>query len=328
MGYNHAGALNAGQHCVTAQGNRMEAGMAIPDFQTIMLPLLRNYHDGKEHFIRDTVDALAKEFKLTEEEKKALLPSGVQEVFRNRVAWATSHLKMAGLITTPRRGIYQITARGQEVLGQNITTINLRFLNQFPEHVAWRTTHRDAPEEPDKPEANHSTTPQESLDSAYVKIQDELAEEILQRVKSCSPGFFERLVVAVIVNMGYGGSQNDAGRAIGRSGDGGIDGIIKEDKLGLDAIYIQAKRWEGTVGRPEIQKFVGALTGQRAKKGLFITTSDFSADAKEYINRIDTKIVLIDGEMLARLMIEHNVGVSTIHSYELKKIDEDYFAEE
>lgn len=302
--------------------------MAIPDFQTIMLPLMHHCQDGQEHSISDTIEALGKQFKLTDEERKALLPSGVQEVFRNRVAWAKSHLKMAGLLANPRRGIYQITTRGQELLAKPPTVINLRFLNQFPEYVAFRAARRQRAEEQEDTEPNHSATPEESLELAYTKIRDDLAADILQRLKTCSPAFFERLVVEVIVKMGYGGSRQDAGKAIGKSGDGGIDGMIKEDKLGLDAIYIQAKRWENTVGRPEIQKFVGALTGQRAKKGLFITTADFSADAQEYVSRIDTKIVLIDGETLAQLMIDHNVGVSTIATYDLKKIDMDYFTEE
>jgi restriction system protein len=302
--------------------------MAIPDFQTVMLPLMEHCQDGKEHSISDTIDALAKHFNLTEEDRKALLPSGVQEIFRNRVAWAKSHLKMAGLLANPRRGIYQITERGREVLSKAPDAINLRFLQQFPEYQAFRATHRQRPEEPDETETNHGATPEEALETAYAKIRDDLAVDILQRLKTCSPSFFERLVVEVIVKMGYGGSRQDAGKAIGKSGDGGIDGMIKEDKLGLDAIYIQAKRWENTVGRPEIQKFVGALTGQRAKKGLFITTSDYSADAQDYVSRVDTKIVLIDGETLAQLMIDHNVGVSTIATYDLKKIDTDYFAEE
>lgn len=302
--------------------------MAIPDFQTVMLPVMQYCKDGKEHSISDTVDALARHFELTDEERKALLPSGVQEVFRNRVAWAKSHLKMAGLLANPRRGIYQITPRGQDVLARSPAAVNLRFLQQFPEYQAFRATHKQRAEEADAGEANHGATPEEALETAYAKIRDDLAADILLRLKTCSPSFFERLVVEVIVKMGYGGSRQDAGKAIGKSGDGGIDGMIKEDKLGLDAIYIQAKRWENTVGRPEIQKFVGALTGQRAKKGLFITTSDFSADAQDYVSRIDTKIVLIDGETLAQLMIDHNVGVSTIATYDLKKIDTDYFTEE
>jgi len=302
--------------------------MAIPDFQSVMLPLMRYCADGKEHAISETTDALADQFKLTVEERKALLPSGVQEIFRNRVAWAKSHLKMAGLLANPKRGIYKITDRGLEIIRKNPPLINLKFLFQFPEYVAFRKTHRERPESTEEAENGQAGTPEESLESAHEKLRDSLAAEILQKLKSCSPSFFERLVVEVIVKMGYGGTRQDAGKAIGKSGDGGIDGIIKEDKLGLDTIYIQAKRWENTVGRPEIQKFVGALTGQRAKKGLFISTSNFTSDAMDYVSRVDTKIVLIDGETLAQLMIDHNVGVSTIATYDLKKIDSDYFTEE
>lgn len=301
--------------------------MAIPDFQSIMLPLLRYCADGSEHDISQTTDALADQFKLTEDERKALLPSGVQEVFRNRVAWAKADLKMAGLLESTKRGVYKITAKGLEVIRSNPPTINRPFLKRFPEYMAAINKHR-GPEPKDDTGNGESNTPEEVLESAYETLRDSLASEVLQKLKSCSPSFFERLVVEVIVKMGYGGTRQDAGKAIGRGGDGGIDGIIKEDKLGLDTIYIQAKRWENTVGRPEIQKFVGALTGQRAKKGLFITTSDFSGDAKEYVTRIDTKIVLIDGETLAQLMIDHNVGVFTKATYELKRIDSDYFTEE
>lgn len=289
---------------------------------------MRYCADGKEHAISETTDALADQFKLTEEERKALLPSGVQEIFRNRVAWAKSHLKMAGLLANPKRGIYKITERGLEIVRKNPPLINLKFLFQFPEYVALRKSHRERPESTDEAENGQAGTPEEALESAHEKIRESLAAEILQKLKSCSPSFFERLVVEVIVKMGYGGTRQDAGKAIGKSGDGGIDGIIKEDKLGLDTIYIQAKRWENTVGRPEIQKFVGALTGQRAKKGLFISTSNFTSDAMDYVSRVDTKIVLIDGETLPELMIDHNVGVSTIATYDLKKIDSDYFTEE
>jgi len=302
--------------------------MAIPDFQSVMLPLMRLCADGKDHAISETTETLANQFKLTYDERKALLPSGVQEIFRNRVAWAKSHLKMAGLLETPKRGIYRITERGLETVRKNPTMINLKYLHQFPEYVAFRKAHRGRPETDDDTENGQAGTPEETLESAHEKIRDSLAAEIHQKLKSCSPSFFERLVVEVIVKMGYGGTRQDAGKAIGKSRDGGIDGIIKEDKLGLDTIYIQAKRWENTVGRPEIQKFVGALTGQRAKKGLFISTSNFSSDAVDYVSRIETKIVLIDGEILAQLMIDHNVGVSTIATYELKKIDYDYFTEE
>ena len=302
--------------------------MAIPDFQSIMLPLVHHCGDGQEHTTGDTIEALAAEFSLSEAERKALLPSGVQEIFVNRVAWAKSHLKMAGLLESPRRGVFRITPRGLEVLQKKPSSLNLKFLHQFPEYVQFRSIRRTKIESPDESDSNHAGTPEESLEVAYTKIRDDLAADILQRLKTCSPAFFERRVVEVIVKMGYGGSRQDAGKAIGKSGDGGIDGMIKEDKLGLDAIYIQAKRWENTVGRPDIQKFVGALTGQRARKGLFITTADFSAEAQDYVSRIDTKIVLIDGETLAQLMIDHNVGVSTIATYDLKKIDTDYFTEE
>jgi restriction system protein len=224
--------------------------------------------------------------------------------------------------------VHKITKRGQAVLNERPGRIDVAFLSQFQEFKEFRAL-RHAKQEEDEPELElNNKTPEESLEEVYQKLRGDLAADLLQRLKSCSPTFFERLVVEVIVKMGYGGTRQDAGKAIGKAGDGGIDGIIKEDKLGLDAIYIQAKRWDNTVGRPEIQKFVGALTGQRAKKGLFITTSDFSADAEDYVSRIDAKVVLIDGETLAQLMIDHNVGVSTAGTYEIKKVDSDYFSEE
>lgn len=284
-----------------------------------MLPALRFYADGQEHSSHEVTDALAIQLNLTEQELKEMLPSGQQEIFDNRVGWARSYIKKAGLIESTRRGYNKITRRGREVLAEDPKAIDLRYLFRGAASSNGNI----------EPSADQSTkTPEESLELAYQKIRGDLASDLLQRLKACSPGFFERLVVEVIVKMGYGGSRQDAGKAIGKSGDGGIDGMIKEDKLGLDAIFIQAKRWENTVGRPEIQKFVGALTGQRAKKGLFITTADFSAEAEDYVSRIDTKIVLIDGETLAQLMIDNGVGVSTVAAYELKKVDTDYFAEE
>ena len=301
--------------------------MAIPDYQTIILPLLKFYSDNQEHSFRDAVEEMAKEFKLTDQERKELLPSGQQEIFDNRVGWARTYMKKACLIDPTRRGHNKITQRGLDVIKQKPQKINVDFLQQFSEFKSFLDLRHNKQDEEQEPEINNKT-PEESLENAYQKIRNDLAAELLKSLKSCSPNFFERLVIDVIIKIGYGGTRQDAGKAIGKSGDGGIDGIIKEDKLGLDTIYIQAKRWENTVGRPEIQKFVGALTGQRAKKGLFITTSDFSKDSLDYVSRIDTKIVLIDGETLAQLMIDHNVGVSTIASYELKKIDSDYFSEE
>lgn len=236
-------------------------------------------------------------------------------------------MKKAALIEPTKRGIHKITKRGLDVLKKKPESIDVNYLAQFQEFKDFRALRHAKQEEESELDLN-GKTPEESLEGAYQKIRSDLAAELLQRLKSSSPSFFERLVVEVIVKMGYGGSRKDAGKAIGKSGDGGIGGIIKEDKLGLDAIYIQAKRWENTVGRPEIQKFVGALTGQRARKGLFITTSDFTADADDYVSRIDAKVVLIDGETLAQLMIDHGVGVSTVGTYEIKKIDSDYFSEE
>jgi len=293
-----------------------------------MLPLLRHYGDNQEHTNRDSIDALAKDFKLTEEERRMMLPSGVQGLFDNRVNWARTYMKKAALIESPKRGVHKITKRGLDVLKKKPEQIDVAYLGQFQEFKEFRAL-RHAKEEAEEPDLDlNNKTPEESLEGAYLKLRSDLATELLQRLKACSPTFFERLVVEVIVKMGYGGTRQDAGKAIGKAGDGGIDGIIKEDKLGLDAIYIQAKRWENTVGRPEIQKFIGALAQQRAKKGLFITTSSFTADAEDCVSRIEAKVVLIDGETLAQMMIDHNVGVSTVGAYEVKKIDSDYFAEE
>lgn len=301
--------------------------MAIPDYQMIMLPLLEHYADGQEHSFRETVDNLAGKFNLTDQEKSELLPSGQQAIFDNRVGWARTYLKKAGLLEAPRRAYNKITVRGLDVLKSKPERIDTKLLSQFEEFNLFKALkHEEKSEETEV--AIGDKTPQEMFETAYQKIRIELADNLLERIKNCSPAFFERLVVEVIVNMGYGGTRQDAGKAIGKAGDEGIDGIIKEDKLGLDTIYIQAKRWQNIVGRPEIQRFVGALTGQRAKKGLFITTSDFTSEAREYVSKIDVKIVLIDGETLADLMIEHNVGVSTVCTYNLQKIDSDYFIEE
>lgn len=301
--------------------------MAVPDYQTCMLPLLKFYADGQDHTFREAMEALAKEFHLTDEERREMLPSGQQEVFDNRIGWARTYMKKAALIEATKRGVNKITQRGLDVLKKKPSKIDVNYLSQFQEFKDFRALRHTKTEEEPEIEPNNET-PEESLEGAYQKLRADLASDLLQRLKTCSPIFFERLVVEVIVKMGYGGTRKDAGKAVGKSGDGGIDGIIKEDKLGLDAIYIQAKRWENTVGRPEIQKFIGALAQQRAKKGLFITTSSFSADAEDCVSRIEAKVVLIDGETLTQLMIDHNVGVSTVGNYEIKKVDSDYFSEE
>jgi restriction system protein len=304
--------------------------MAIPDFQSIMLPLLKYLEDKKEHHIREAIETLSQQFGLTPEERKTLLASGQQYVFDNRVGWARTYLKKAGLIETTRRGYLKITERGLQVIQENPKEINVRYLMKFPEFVEFRSLKREK-EEPDKEKEAGIVdllTPEELIENAYQRLRQNLASELIQRVKECSPLFFEKLVIDLLISMGYGGTRKDAGEAIGRSGDEGIDGIIKEDRLGLDVVYIQAKRWENPVTRPEIQKFAGALLGRKAKKGIFITTSGFTKDAREYAEKIESKIVLIDGEILAQLMIDHNIGVSPVASYTLKKIDNDYFAEE
>jgi len=300
--------------------------MAIPDYQTIMLPLLKFAGDNQEHSLRDAVDYLADEFELSEEELKEMLPSGKQRLFNNRVAWALTYIRKAGLVESPKRGIFSIAERGQQVLSQNIEKIDIKFLNQFPEFVEFRKPKKKPPKDPlDVKLIPDDRNPEEMLEAAFQELEESLASELLHTVKQCPPGFFERLVVDVLIKMGYGGSQKEAGQAVGKTSDDGIDGIIKEDKLGLDIIYVQAKRWEGTVSRPEIQKFAGAMQGQRARKGIFITTSNFTKDALNYVENIETKIILIDGQRLAELMIAYNVGANTTAIYEVKKIDSDYF---
>ncbi len=297
--------------------------MAIPDFQSIMLPPLKQLGDGEEHTNQETADALAREFGLTDEERSQLLPSGSQTVFTNRVAWAKAHFKRAGLIEPTRRGIYRITDLGRDVLRQNPQRIDLRFLDQFPGYREFRRSTRKAVESEVLPDSE--MTPEEHIAFGYQQIRDELADQLLQKVKESPPEFFEQLVINLLVAMGYGGSRQDAGRAVGRAGDGGFDGIIKEDRLGLDVIYVQAKRWEEVVGRPEIQKFVGALQGQHARKGIFITTSDFSKEARDYVASIEHKVILVGGEELAKSMIDNGVGVTEVASYSVKRIDSDYF---
>lgn len=303
--------------------------MAIPDFQSCMLPLLRAVSNRAVYSAGEIEHILAVHFGLTEHELSELLPSGRQRIFRNRIAWAKSYLKQAGLLASPKRGLTQITDNGMGVLDKNPSVVNIKLLEQFPAFVEFRAGKSGDDVVTQAAESTISqNTPEEVLELAYEKLRIELSQELLAKILSCSPEFFEYLVVELLLKMGYGGSRRDAGERIGQSGDGGIDGIIKEDRLGLDVIYIQAKRWQGSVGRPEIQKFVGALQGQRARKGVFITTSMFTSDAKIYAENIDTKVVLIDGTRLANFMIDFDVGVSVSASYVVKKIDFDYFEED
>ncbi|MDR1303788.1 MAG: restriction endonuclease [Verrucomicrobiales bacterium] len=304
--------------------------MAIPDFQKFMCPLLTLADDGKNHSMREALDVLAKKFSLTNAERRELLPSGRQEIFANRIAWAKTHLRMAGLVEMPARGVFRITDQGLAVLRKHPQYVDLRVLREQPGYLAARNAKREKNGTPadDEKITDDTRTPDEQIASASAALRQNLGAELLAKLKTVSPAFFEKLVVDLLVRMGYGGTREDAGRAIGRSGDEGIDGIINEDRLGLDVIYIQAKKWENTVNRPEIQKFAGALEGKRANKGIFITTSNFSDSAWEYVKNIGKKISLIDGQRLWNLMIDFDIGTATAATYEIKKIDHDYFDEE
>ncbi len=317
--------------------------MAIPDFESVMLPLLKYANNGQPHKFSDACDAIAKQFGVTEPELRLLLPSGRYPIFRSRVSWAKTYLAKALLLEVPNRGTFQITQRGLDTLKVNISKIDVEYLRQYPEFLEFQ--HRSkantdtstkpqkgtTPIEPEiKPIMQKEQTPDELLENAYWELQTTLAQDLLKQIEQCSSGFFENVVVDLLVAMGYGGSRKDAAQVVGKSGDGGIDGIIKEDLLGLDAIYIQAKKWKNgsPVSRPEIQKFVGALQGHHASKGIFITTARFAETAKEYVRNLNSKVILIDGEELAKYMIDFNIGVTLRETYQIKKIDFDYFIEE
>lgn len=298
--------------------------MAVPDFQSLMLPFLKLLGDGKEHSMSEAIEELAREFNLSEDDRRELLPSGRQAKFDNRVGWARTYLGKAGLVESLGRGKFRISGRGTEVLRTKPERVGLKFLSQYPEFVEFRKARPAARQDDEETEQ----TPEEILESSYQGLRRDLAEELLERVKRCSPKFFEQLVVDLLVAMGYGGSRADAGRAVGQTRDGGVDGIIKEDRLGLDVVYIQAKRWDGPVSRPTVQGFAGSLEGLRAKKGVMITTSRFTEDARDYANRIEKKIILIGGEELSQLMIDYGVGVAQVANYTVKKIDLDYFGDD
>ena len=304
----------------------------VPDFQTLMLPVLRRLASDGEQSSRVLRQAIVVELKITVEDLAAMLPSGRQTTFTNRVAWSLSYLKQAGLAESPSRGIYRITSRGSHVLANPPDRIDIPYLMQFPEFVAFRTSGADITPPTSGPtqEAgdNAPLTPDEQIRLGYKRLRTNLAAEVLERVRQVSPKFFEELVVELLVGMGYGGSHEDASAVVGGGGDEGIDGIIKEDRLGLDTIYIQAKRWKDNVGRPEIQRFAGALQGQKARKGVFITTSAFTPDARSYAAGLQNTIVLVDGSQLAQLMLENGIGVTETGVVKLLRLDEDYFVEE
>ncbi len=303
--------------------------MAIPDFQSVMRPVLATVADGKPLALSALREQVTDSFQLSEAERLERLPSGKQTVINNRVGWARTYLNKAGLLSIPAKGMVQITERGLEALTSGPERITVSWLKRYPEFADFHTARpADSTVIVEQVDLVDEATPDEQLASAHQALMQSLADELLAQVRASTPVFFEQLVVDLMIAMGYGGSRKEAGRATQATSDDGIDGIIKEDKLGLDVIYLQAKRWANTVHRPEIDKFIGALTRQRARKGVFITTSDFSAGAREAALGLDIKVVLIDGIELARLMVENNLGCSVKQVYEVKQLDTDYFIEE
>jgi len=304
----------------------------IPKYVEILLPLLKLLQNKKVHTNKECIYHLEKEFNLSEDDKKQTMSNGKTKLFDNRVGWAKTYLKQAGLVEYPKRGEVKITLEGLEILKSNPSKITLEDLEKYPQFIEFKNRSKSLQKDIQNGnvyESIETKTPEENLEDAFLRLKLNLADEILEKINTCSFDFFERMVIDLLIKMGYGGSREEAGRATKKTGDGGIDGIINQDRLGLDMIYIQAKRWtDAVVGRPEIQKFSGALDTPGANKGIFITTSTFSKEAKEYSKNINNKkIILIDGQQLAEYMIEFNVGVSLEKSYEVKRIDNDYFEE-
>lgn len=308
--------------------------MAVPPFQDFMLPFLQHIADGSEHRITELFEFLAKEFALSEEDLKEVLPSGRETRFKNRVYWTRVHLGQAKLLDSTGRGRFRITERGRQLLKSKPARIDMKTLSQYAEFQEFRSRtsaseDQATPVAPVTTEPLSAQSPEEQLESSYQVLRAQLAQSLLANIRKAPPEFFEQLVVDLLVAMGYGGSRVDAGQAIGQSGDGGIDGIIKEDRLGLDIVYLQAKRWADPVGSPEVRNFTGSLEGHGAQKGVLITTSKFTRDATEFAKRLQQKkLVLIDGVMLAELMMDFGVGVSRVATYTVQKIDPDYFGEE
>jgi restriction system protein len=311
--------------------------MAVPDYQSFMLPLLSQLADGEEHKLQDLYVVLAVHAGLSEDDKNELLPSGKQRVYHSRIGWARTYLKKAGLLTIIKRGVFKISLPGQQLLATNPGDINKTILEQYPSYLEFLGIDNSTKKPNDSGlvagvpnEHSVELTPTEQMDVSFKTIQSELVDELLEVIRAGSAKFFEVLVVDLMLAMGYGGWSKDSGKATQYNADGGIDGIINEDPLGLETIYLQAKRYsEGnTVGRPDIQAFSGALDMQRARKGVFITTSKFSRDALDYVQRIEKKIVLIDGQQLAEMMIKYNLGVTVKDTYQIKNIDTDYFNED
>lgn len=305
--------------------------MSIPKYNELYRPLLEYIRDGQARTTAELEEALARQFSLTDADRQERLSSGTL-TFCNRIAWARTYLKKAGLVTSPKRGTVQITPEGKNAVDKPGLRIDNDFLATFPTFADFQKGGQTATTAENRPSSvsEDEDSPQDSLDRAYTRIRQTLAEDVLTEIMRQTPSFFEQLVVHLLEVMGYGGSLENAGTVTRASGDEGIDGIVKQDKLGFDQIYIQAKRWDPTacVGRPDIQKFVGALAGQGATRGLFVTTAKFSEEAHAYARKQHTtKIVLVDGQKLAELMIDHNLGVTPIARYEVKRIDSDFFTD-
>jgi restriction system protein len=304
--------------------------MAVPDYQSLMLPLLRKIEQrGGETFISELIDEIAGELKLSESDTSLLVPSGRQTVLSNRLHWAKTYLQRAGLVESTRHGYFKITNRGRELLGENPAKIDNRMLSRFPEFVEWKSRSRVVEEVVGEASLETIGSPDDQITANVERLTKELSDDLISRVHSFPAGFFERLVMDLLIAMGYGGGRAEMARALGRSGDGGVDGVVKEDELGLDVVYVQAKRYapDHPVAVREVRDFVGSLEGHRASKGIFVTTSHFPSSAEEFVQRVSKRVILIDGPELARLMIKHNVGVRIKDTYEIKKIDEDYFVE-
>lgn len=314
--------------------------MAVPEFYRFLRPALALLQDGETYNLRDIEKRLANQFQLSVEDREELIPSGRCTRLYDRTQWALTYLRQAKLVEGVSRGVSRITQRGLDYLHSCPDVIKPADLEQFPEFVDFQTRRRPASNGSTPPQpldalsdpvaaAVDKTTPEEAIEAAYTALNAALAQELLERVKAMPPAFFERLIVQLMLRLGYGGTADDAGQTLGRSGDGGVDGVINQDKLGLEKIYLQAKRWnDGTVGRPEIQRFIGALTGQHATKGVFITTSTFTQEARQFARFVPNfKISLVDGVELARLMIEHSLGVTLVERYEVKRVDSDFFSE-
>ena len=304
--------------------------MTVPSFQIWFMPLMQRVGDGQVHKLGDLYEQLAQDLDLTDADRAEILPSGKQHTYRNRIGWARTYLKKAGLVMSPGRGEVQITDLGRALLANPPEKLNVSFLRaSYPAFLDFHSASTVQPEpKGDDGSGEEAETPEETLERVHAVLSDQVVPELVERIKAAPPDFFERLVVDLLLRMGYGGSREDAGQTVGKSGDGGIDGIINEDPLGLDTVCIQAKRWEGTVGRPVVQAFAGSLEGFRAKKGVLITTSGFSKEALDYVKQIEKRIILIDGPRLARLMVKHDLGVSVVATYKVKRIDSDYFEDE